>query len=283
MTTCARSPAGRGRTIFDGGAGVGVGTATARSGEDETSGDGPCSSARGAGVFAGLGVSCSSRANLAFLAVLDFPAVSFSRDFFFAAFGLGVGVWRRFDFGDAVGSGVSRGVDDGFVSSASADSCADFALRVRGDSSGPGDSLVFAADFSFAPSPGFGVRDFLGLGEGFLDSSLANLAFGIAVDAPSGVAEACFFADLLFAPFPLGVGDFFGFGDEALASLDSDSLRPLFCSSLTCARRMPVMIAPTAKAVASQMRKRTTATERNRARDAINPERFRGQRNREKS
>ena len=30
------------------------------------------------------------------------------------------------------------------------------------------------------------------------------------------------------------------------------------------------MIAPTASAVASEMRKRTTATERNRARDAIN-------------
>jgi hypothetical protein len=35
------------------------------------------------------------------------------------------------------------------------------------------------------------------------------------------------------------------------------------------------MIAPTASAVARQMRKRTTATERNRARDAINSERFR--------
>jgi hypothetical protein len=35
------------------------------------------------------------------------------------------------------------------------------------------------------------------------------------------------------------------------------------------------MIAPTASAVASEMRKRTTATERNRARDAINSERFR--------
>jgi hypothetical protein len=39
-----------------------------------------------------------------------------------------------------------------------------------------------------------------------------------------------------------------------------------------------VMIAPTASAAASEMRKRTTATERNRARDAINPECFRGQR-----
>ena len=36
--------------------------------------------------------------------------------------------------------------------------------------------------------------------------------------------------------------------------------------------------APKASAVANQMRKRTTATERNRARDAINLECFRGQR-----
>jgi hypothetical protein len=244
ITTCARSPAGRERAIFGWGAVVGVGTATARGGEGETSDDAPRSSARGAGVFAGFGVSSSSRASLGFPFVLDFPAVSFSRDFFLAAFGLGVGVWRRFDFGEALGSGVSRGVGDGFVSSASADSFA-----------------------------GRGVGDFLGLGEAsvfFRDSSLANLARGIAVDASSGVAEACFFADLLFAPFPLGVGDFFGLGVEVLVSLDFDSLRRLFCSSLTCARRMPVTIAPTASAVASQMRKRTTATERNRARDAIN-------------
>jgi len=245
ITTCARSPAGRGRAIFGWGAGVGVGTATARSGEGETSDDAPRSSARGGGVFAGFGVSFSSRASLAFPFVLDFPAVSFSRDFFLAAFGLGVGVWCRFDFGEALGSGVSRGVGDGFVFSVSADSFA-----------------------------GRGVGDFLGLGEGsfsFRDSSLANLARGIAVDASSGVAEArCFFADLLFAPFVLGVGDFFGLGDEALVSLDSDSSWRLFCSSLTCARRMPVMIAPTASAVASQMRKRTTATERNRAREVIN-------------
>ena len=245
ITTCARSPAGRGRAIFGWGAGVGVGTATARSGEGETSDDAPRSSARGAGVFAGFGVSSSSRASLAFPLVLDFPAVSFSRDFFLAAFGLGVGVWCRFDLGEALGSGVSRGVPEGFVSPVSADSLT-----------------------------GRGVGDFLGFAEGsvsFCDSSLTGLARGIAVDASSGVAEArCFFADLLFAPFVLGVGDFFGLGDEALVSLDFDSLRRLFCSSLTCARRMPVTIAPTASAVASQMRKRTTATERNRARDAIN-------------
>jgi hypothetical protein len=245
ITTCARSPAGRGRAIFGWGAGVGVGTATARSGEGETSDDAPRSSARSAGVFAGFGVSSSSRASLVFPLVLDFPAVSFSRDFFLAAFGLGVGVWCRFDLGKALGSGVSRGVAEGFVSPVSADSLT-----------------------------GRGVGDFLGFAEGsvsFCNSSLTGLARGIAVDASSGVAEArCFFADLVLAPFALGVGDFFGLGDEALVSLDSDSSRRLFCSSLTCARRMPVTIAPTASAVASQMRKRTTATERNRARDVIN-------------
>jgi hypothetical protein len=46
-------------------------------------------------------------------------AVSSARDFFFAGFG--VGVCRRFDFGEAPGSGVSRGVADGVVSSVSSD------------------------------------------------------------------------------------------------------------------------------------------------------------------
>jgi hypothetical protein len=76
---------------------------------------------------------------------------------------LGVGVWRRFDFGEAPGSGVSRGVDDGVVSSLSPDSFADFVLRARGDSCGPDDSLLSLADFSFAGFSGLGVGDFLGL------------------------------------------------------------------------------------------------------------------------
>jgi len=185
-----------------------------------------------------------------------------------------VGVWCRFDFGEALDSGVSRGVADGVVSSVSPDSLANFVLRPRGDSCGTDDSLASRTDFSFAGFSGLGVGDFFGLGERsapFRDSSLANFALGMAVDASSGVAEArCFFADLLPPPFASGVGDFFGLGDEALVSLDFDSSRRLFCSSLTCAQRRPVMIAPTANAVASQMRKRTTATERNRARDAIN-------------
>ena len=153
------------------------------------------------------------------------------RDFFFAAFGLGVGVCPRFDFDDALDSGVSRGVGD-----------------ATGSSSSPDFSLLV-------------LRSALGLGD-FL-----------------GVTEAsearCLFADLLVAVFALGVGDFFGLGDEALILFDSDSSRRLFCSSLTCARTRPVTIAPRASAVASQMRKRTTATERNRARDAINSEDFR--------
>jgi len=87
-------------------------------------------------------------------------AVSFVRDFF--DFGLGVGVWCRFDFDEAVGSGVSPGVE-------------------------------------------FGV----------FSSSLANFAFGMAVAASSGVADARCFVDLRAAPFAAGLGDFFGFGDDA--------------------------------------------------------------------
>ncbi len=211
---------------------------------------------------------------MGFAVFLVFRAVSFSLDFFFVVFGLGVGVWRRFDFDEPLGSGVSRGVADGVVPSGSPDSLADVVLRLFGDSCGPGDPLLFSlAPFFAVFLLKLGPGDFFGVGEA--SSSVcafsdANLARGIAVDASSGVAEACcLFADLLFAPFAFGVGDFLG-RDEALASLDSDSSRRLFCSSPTCARRTPVMIAPTASAVATQMRKRTTATERNRARDAIN-------------
>ena len=69
--------------------------------------------------------------------------------------------------------------------------------------------------------------------------------------------------------FVFGVGDFFGFGvDASRVSVSSD--RSLRFSSLTCAQRRPAINAPNASAVASQMRKRTTATERNRAWNAIN-------------
>ena len=255
ITTCARSPAGTGRAAFDWGAGVGVGAATARGGGVELSVEAPRSSARAAGVFCGFGVS-SSRACFAFSGFFELCPVCFPGDFFFfAVFGLGVGVWRRFDFDDALGSGVSRGVDD-----------------ATGSSSSPDFSLV-----ALRSAPGLG--DFLGVTEASAslpDVSFASFALGIAVGALSGVAEArCFRVNLLVAVFAFGAGEFFGLGDEALVSIDSDSSRRLFCSSLSCALRRPVMIAPTASAVASEMRKRTTATERNRARDAINSDRFR--------
>jgi hypothetical protein len=128
------------------------------------------SSARGDGVFLGFGVSSSFRASL--VVFLFLCAVSFSRDFF--DFGLGVGVWCRFDFGEAVGSGVSRGVGFGVVSSCS--------------------------------------EDFF-----FFDSSLANFARGMALGVSSGVADArCFFVDLLFALLAAGLGDFLGFGEDAV-------------------------------------------------------------------
>ena len=184
---------------------MGVAAAIARGGEGEVSNTAARSASDGcAGVFPGFGVSSSFRADSDLPVFLVFFAVSFSCDFFFAAFGLGVGVCRRFDLGEAVGSGVSRGVADGVVSSVSSD---------------------------FFP----------------------------------------FFADLPVARFAEGLGVFFGFGEDAARDSLVSDLSPRFCcSSVTCARRRPVMIAPTASAVASEMRKRTTATERNRARGAIN-------------
>jgi hypothetical protein len=175
---------------------------------------------------------------------LDFPAFFVLRetslDFFFADFGFGVGVWCRFDFEEAAGSGVSRGVGLGVASSSSSDF--GFALRTRTDSSAS------------------------------CDSSFANFAWGIAVGAFSGVAEAlCFFADLSLDAFATGLGDFFGFGDgEECASLCSDSSCRLFSSASTCAQRSLPRITPETNAVVSQRRKGTTATERNRAREAIN-------------
>ena len=168
---------------------MGVATAIARGGEGEASNTAARSASDGsAGVFRGFGVSSSFRADSDLPVFLAFFAVSFSCDLFFATFGLGIGVCRRFDLGEVVGSGVSRGVADGVVSSVSSDF------------------------FSF-------------------------------------------FADLAVARFAAGLGVFFGFGDDAgRDSLVSDLLPRFCCSSVTCARRRPVTIAPTASAVASQMR-----------------------------
>src|SRR5207247_2680679 len=105
------------------------------------------SPALGVCVFPGFGVASSFSADFDFPVFLVLRAVSFSRDFFFADFGLGVGVWCRFDFGEAPGSGVSRGVGFGV---------------------GCSSSLVFGVDFEI----GFGV---FALAEGsvfFLASSL---------------------------------------------------------------------------------------------------------------
>ena len=69
--------------------------------------------------------------------------------------------------------------------------------------------------FDFGEAVGSGVSR--GFGFGVFSSSLANFAFGVAVAVSRGVADArCFFPDLLVALFVAGLGDFFGFGEEAL-------------------------------------------------------------------
>jgi hypothetical protein len=237
------------------------------------------SSAAAGGVFSGFGVSSSFRADL------DFPAFFVLRetslDFF--DFGLGVGVRCRFDFGEPPGSGVSGGVGRGVASSSSSDF--GFALRAGGLSCDSLSSLVGSSFAAFAF--GIGAGNFLSFEEGFgfsCPSAFANFAWGIAVGAFSGVADPpapvcealpagvrCFFSDLFFDAFATGLGDFFCFGDgEECFSVRSDSSRRLSSWSPTCAQRRLPMITPETSPVVSQMRKRTTATERNRARDAIN-------------
>jgi hypothetical protein len=156
--------------------------------------------------------------------------------------------------------------------SSSSDFSAGFGLRPRDDSCASADSSSPADSFLTAFALETGVGDFFSFGDWSVpgsDSSLANFACGIAVGAFSCVSEALrFFSDLSLDAFAAGLGDFFGLGDDAVCP---DSSRLLFSSSSTWAagRRLPA-IAPEASAVASQMRKRTTATERNRAREAIN-------------
>jgi hypothetical protein len=258
---------------------AGVGTATPKgfgAGVEVSDDVALSSSGWRAGVFAGFGVSSSSRAGLVFPISLLLREDSFSWDFFFAVFGLGVGVWRRFDLCEAApGSGVSRGVAFRDVASSS-DFSGGFGLRARGESCASADLRSLPADSSVAIfALGIGVGAFFSLGEESVsvpDPSFANFACGIAVGAFSGVAEArCLFPDLSVDDLATGFGDFFGLGDDAMCvSICPDSSGLLFSSSSTWARRRLPTIAPEASAVASQMRKRTTATERNRAREAIN-------------
>jgi hypothetical protein len=188
----------------------------------------------------------------AFEVFLPFDDAFFFCDFFFAPVGFGVELGDFLDFfGATVDSGVSVGFGFGVSSSSSPDP---FVLLLSGDSSDETEASVL-----------------------LLDSSVASFAFGIGLGDFLGVGEALrFFFDLLVAALALatGFGDFFGVGDEeALVScwLSADSSPDFSSSLLTCPRTRLPAIAPSATAVASQRRKRDTATERNRARDAINP------------
>ena len=71
-------------------------------------------------------------------------------------------MWCRFDFGEALGSGVSRGVGFGVFSS----SLANFSLGTAvAASSGAGDARCFFVDLLVTLFAA-GLGDFFGLGEG---------------------------------------------------------------------------------------------------------------------
>jgi hypothetical protein len=107
-------------------------------------------------------------------------------------------------------------------------------------------------------------------GAGVLDGLVVS-CFAIDFEFPLllRLSESFTVPDFFFVLFGFGVGvwrwfffddrDFFDVGlVAACAPASSES----FCrlSSLTCARRRPATNAPNASAIASQMRKRTTAT-----------------------
>ena len=148
-------------------------------------------------------------------------------------------------FGCGVGVGVAMAIARGGV--AFSDAVPRSSTRGDGVFRGFGVSSSFAADFCSAVL--FALPD-VSFALGFF---FAVFGFGV------GVCRC----------FVLGVGNFFGFGvDVTPVSVPSDWSRGF--SSLTCAGTRPTTMAPNASTVPSQMRKRTTATERNRACAAIN-------------
>jgi len=267
---------------LDGGDAVGAGTATACGGDGVGLSDRAVfSTGGGVGVFSGFGVSSSFAVPFPFAAFLCSEGSFFFRVFFFADFGFGVGLADFFDFFEAaVGSGVSLGFGFGAASSFSPDFFTKFDLGGRGDLPAKGEGLVSFAELSVPDVFGIGLGDSFAVAEVPLfsiDSSVARFAFRIGGDDSSGVPEApCFFFDLFAAAlaFATGLGDFFGAGDEAacVSFCPVSSSRWLFSLSLTWARRRLPAITPSASAVASQRRKRTTAAERIRVRNVINPE-----------
>ncbi len=155
---------------------------------------------------------------------------------------------------------------------------------------GVGDAFFFFWVDFFFPARAFGVAlgDFLGFTEATVGSGVSlGFDFGTVSSSPD-----------FFAAFAIGLGDFSAAGDVSVSSFDlldtgfalaiglgdfsgaGEKLCALWrfftdCSplpvstSLTCARRTLPTIAPSANAVASQRRKRTTAAQRSRAGRAI--------------
>ena len=193
------------------------------------------------------GVS-EGRGEARFRGVGDFSG--FAAPFFFF-FALGVASLAA-DFFFGVASGVSFGVAVGVASS-------EVFFFAFGDGE-PAFGLCGEA-FGFALGLGDSVGSGVSLGVGF--------AFGL------GEGEASFLVfDFCFAAFAFaaGLGDSSGAGD-AVARAFKNCAR--FSSSVSCAWTNVPTIVLSANRIASQNRKRPTVAQRNRARCAINPERFR--------
>lgn len=210
-------------------------------------------------------------------------------DFSITTCALSSGDAAGFATGIARGSGaVGRAIGDGdaftdsvfFGLGVFSGSAASFAFAFLVFDFGVG--LFLAVDlcfvvFAFAVGLGFSVGD--GDDSSRSDSTAAglDLAFGFGLGFGSG-DDAVFFlpVDFFFVPlcFGVGLGDSSDTGEEAVRVFRKSSR---FRFSSSCAHRIVPRIALSATAVANQRRRRTTGAERNREKNAINPEGFRDQ------
>ena len=127
--------------------------------------------------------------------------------------------------------------------------------------------------FGFAVGLGFSVGD----GDDSSDSDFVLSGLGLAFGFGFGSGDEAFFLPvdffLVVLRFGVGLGDSSGSAEAARVFRKSSRLR--FSSS--CARRIVTRIALSATAVTNQRRRRATGAERNREKNAINPEGVRGQ------
>ncbi|MEY2530950.1 MAG: hypothetical protein QOI96_1035 [Verrucomicrobiota bacterium] len=180
-----------------------------------------------------LGAFSGVSSDFSFAAFFFGAGSFFAVDFFLVDFDFAVGLGDFFGFGEADGSAVSLGLGDVFAS-------------------------LFSGDFFFAGLVE-GLGDFFAGGVSPDSGVSGGVDFGLAFGEGEGLVLPFAFFD-----FGLALDDGDGRGDSPLrASRNSWRLRA--SSSASCPRTKGPTATLSAKAIVSQIRKRATAAQRNRA------------------